>query len=468
VRTEPAWLFWALVGLATLLAATLRLHGIDSPSLWVDEFFSIGRAGVDHLHWTYALGYQPTRLSLWLTGADLGQVSLDNIVRWQALGVTERGARLGPAWVGIASVPLLGLLARPVLGGAVAGVAALFLAIVPYHIYWSQMARYYTTEFLFANAFLLLFIRAMQLGHRARFALAAVAGLLAFCSHFTAVFVVGACLAAVGVAWLLRFPIPHARTGVVALAGTVLVSALLLATKELAASQEASLGSFASQSWAPSLLTLVLGSVLRFEPVLIAAGLGWLLMAIRRRDAVGILIGVVAVLVPAGVLALKPFFPVGQRYYFACVFPWCLLAASWVVEVGRALGGRAGPLAAASALGVVCVGVGFNAYLYVHDGAGARTRWRDAYAHVLQHGGPADPVFVVAGGFQAQYYLEREAPPLASVADLDALVPGTWVIERSRGDEPSPHADRFELRRRFAIPSKPWSWVVNVLQVRER
>jgi hypothetical protein len=325
------------------------------------------------------------------------------------------------------------------------------------------MARYYTTEFLFANAFVLLFARAMQTGSWIGFGLAALSALLAFASHFTAVFVIGACLAVVGLAWIARVPLANLRKGVITLVGSIGVCVLLLLLKELESAEAASLGSFASQSWDPPLLTLLLGTVLRFEPVLIAAGLGGLAMALRRRDPLVILIGAVAVLGPVGVLALKPFFPVGQRYYFACLFPWILLAAMWVMSVGRR--SSAGPLAAVTALAVVVAGVGFNTYLYSRDGAGARARWRDAYAYVREHGQPDDVVFVGAGSFQAMYYLRRASHPLRSLGGPDSVAPGSWVVQRTRGTDTPSTGETFEPRARFEIPSKPWSWVVNVLQL---
>ncbi len=266
---ERAWAFWAMVLVATVVGAVLRLYGLEKPSFWVDEFFTIARSGRHYLPWTHAVGYLPTQFSLWLHGADLGRIALDNITDWPALGVSERAARLGACWVGIATVPILGLLTRSVAGGGVAGVSALLVAITPWHLYWSQMARFYTTKFLFTSLFVLLFARGMQTGHRGYFAIASAAALLAYLSHTTAIFVVGACIAGLGLAWIARVPLPHLRAGVSTLALIAGVCGLLLVVKE-----SAPLGKFASQSWDPSLQTLILGTVLRIEPVTCAVGLG--------------------------------------------------------------------------------------------------------------------------------------------------------------------------------------------------
>lgn len=455
--------FWLMLGLATLVGALLRLHRLDAPSFWVDEFFTIARAGAAELSWVQYFGYLPTKLSLWLHGADLGRISFDNVADWQALGVSERAARLGACWVGIVTIPVLGLLVRPVAGAGVAGVGALLLALTPWHIYWSQMARFYTTKFLFAGLFVLLFARAMQTGRKAGFAGAACAAVLAYLSHPTAVFVVGACIAAVGLAWITRQPQPHLTRGIVTLAGITLVCGVSVLVNSMS-----SAGSFSGQSWDPPLRTLVLGTLLRIEPVTVVAALAAALIAIRRRDPFGILLTSVALLVPLGLFALKGFFPVAPRYYFPCLFAWVLLAASWVVEVDRRLTGSAGRVAGLSGLGILLVAVSFSTFVYVRDGAGARPRWREAYAHVGAHAAADDRVYVNAGSFQARYYLGRGTSRIDSIEDVSALAPGTWVVERSRGSQPPRLGKGLEWRARYEIPSKPWSWVLNVMRVPSR
>jgi hypothetical protein len=449
--------------LATVVGAALRLYRLDAPSFWVDEFFTIARSGAAELSWIQFVGYLPTKLSLALHGADLGRISFDNIAEWPSLGVSEQAARLGACWVGIVTLPILALLIRPVAGGGVAGITVLLIALTPWHLYWSQMARFYTTKFLFTSVFVLLFARAMQTGSKARFAGAAAAALLAYLSHPTALFVVAACAAVVGLAWLSRASLPNLAAGVAVLAGISAVCGVLVLVNS-----SGSVGGFSSQTWDPSLGTLALGSVLRIEPVTFVVALGASRVAIRRRDPFGILLTSVAVLVPLALFALKGFFPVAPRYYFPCFFAWALLAAHWVVEVDRRLGVSAGRIAGLTGAAALLAAVSFSSFLYVRDGAGGRARWREAYSQVREQAGPNDRVFVNAGSFQALYYLGRGTAPISSIADVSALAPGTWVVERSRGARPRTLGDPLELKARYEIPSKPWSWVVNVMQVPAR
>jgi len=457
---DRSWAFWWMLVAATALGAALRLFRLGEPSFWVDEFFTISRAGSDYLPWTHFVGYLPTKLSLWFHGADLGRISLDNIAEWPSFGVSERAARLGACWVGIATIPILALLTRPVAGGGVAGVSALLIAITPWHLYWSQTARFYTAKFLFSGLFILLFARGMQTGGIRYFVFAAAAAFLAYLSHTTAVFIVGACLGVVALAWIARAPLPHLRTGLIALVLITGACGLLLLFREAAP-----LGKFSRSAWDPPLQTLLLGTVLRVEPVTCAVGLAWAAVAVRRRDPFGILVGAIAVLVPLGVFMLKAFFPVAPRYYFPSFFAWALLASLWAVEIDRRLSAGAGRLAGLTGLGVLLIAVGFNAYLYCRDGAGARERWREACTHVLEHGAPEDTVFASGGGFQPRYYLGRESRRLATLGDVASLAPGSWVIERSRGGRPPKYGDQLDLEARYEIPSKPWSWVLYVMRV---
>jgi hypothetical protein len=463
---ERTWVFWALLAAATAVGALLRLHGLDKPSLWVDEFFTIARAGNEPTHWSRAAGYLPTRFSLWLAGADLAHIDLANVVQWPALGVSERAARLGPCWIGIASVPILGVLARGVVGPGVAALAALLVAITPWHLYWSQMARYYSAQFLLVQLFLLLFARGVASGRNLPFALSAAAALLAYLCHPTALFVVGACGAVVATAWWFGAPLPHLRTGLVWLVLTAGGCALVLALRELGAGEaKLPLAAFAEQSWDASLDTLALGTVLRIEPTTFAAGLAGLWIALRRRDAFGLLIGAVAICVPVGVLALKPLFPIDPRYYFNCFFAWALLASLWCVEVDRRVSPAAGAIAGAAGAALLVVAVGFSAFLYTRDGSGARERWRDAFAYVRAHAAPEAPVYVQAGDFQAQYYLGRAGLPFPKPEELGGLVPGSWLVHRNRGAAKPVYGDRLEVLARYEVPSKPWSWVVYVMRV---
>jgi hypothetical protein len=128
----------------TLLGALLRFWHLGDWSIWVDEghtwrdvtvpvdqFF--GEAGSGR-NW-YPTAYLMLR---WLM--EHGWISQ----------FSEGWLRLPFAFCGIVTVPLLALFGNLIVGRRAALLAALFLAINPWHIYWSQNARAYVMVCLFA------------------------------------------------------------------------------------------------------------------------------------------------------------------------------------------------------------------------------------------------------------------------------------------------------------------------------
>jgi 4-amino-4-deoxy-L-arabinose transferase-like glycosyltransferase len=143
----------ALAGV-TLLAAALRFLWLGREGLWMDESASwlLTRGGLDRLAGYLRADVHPPLyyLALWV---------------WVRLaGASETGMRALSALAGTATVPLLWLLGRDLLGGAAgrrAGVlAALLLAVSPYHVHYSQEAKAYALLLLFVTASAWMLLRA--------------------------------------------------------------------------------------------------------------------------------------------------------------------------------------------------------------------------------------------------------------------------------------------------------------------
>jgi hypothetical protein len=121
----------ALLGI-TLLAAFLRLYRLGEWSFWVDEAhtFRDATSPIETFQQSHVMRYPLSFLLL--------RGLLD------VLPSTGEGwLRLPFAFFGIASVPALAFVARGMVGRIAALIAALLLAISPWHIYWSQNCRSY-------------------------------------------------------------------------------------------------------------------------------------------------------------------------------------------------------------------------------------------------------------------------------------------------------------------------------------
>jgi mannosyltransferase len=144
-------LTYLFVVLLTITAAVLRLHQLGYWSFGVDEVITVNTT-----IGTYQGGLWPARLELvgpsyWLIGAAF---------HW--LGVSEWSARLGPALIGISSIPLLFLVVHRFFNARIALVFITFLTVSHWHINVSQNARYTSSLLLFYALALFFFYRGME------------------------------------------------------------------------------------------------------------------------------------------------------------------------------------------------------------------------------------------------------------------------------------------------------------------
>ncbi|RPH94221.1 hypothetical protein EHM69_07950 [candidate division KSB1 bacterium] len=181
-------LFWIL-----LFAAVLRFYGLGSESLWLDEGGTVEFSNRPFR----ALAVDWTQGPLFL--------ALIKCVRLIA-GTTEFTLRLLPAVFGILCVYAIYQLGRLLFGATCGLLAALFLAINPFAIFYSQDARPYTL-FLWAAISAVYFVVRLAQNFRRRDAIGFAAfTVLALYTHPFAVFLIPVLVAAFGIFWLRLNP----------------------------------------------------------------------------------------------------------------------------------------------------------------------------------------------------------------------------------------------------------------------
>ncbi len=118
----------------TLLGTGLRLFQIGSKGLWLDEAFSV---------W---MGQQPVLDMLaWLLRVDQHPPLYYTLLHfWLGLGDSAAIVRAFSAVMGILTIPLIYLLGRRLAGWQVGLMAALILAVSPFHVRFAQETRMYT------------------------------------------------------------------------------------------------------------------------------------------------------------------------------------------------------------------------------------------------------------------------------------------------------------------------------------
>src|SRR5580693_5693403 len=121
--------------LLTLAGAGLRLSHLGSKSLWLDEgaTVALARTSWQHFAWVW-----------WHGEANLQTVYFLLMRGWIHFGISEAWLRLPSALFGIASIPLLYVVGRNLMGTTPALAAAALLTFSPAHVEYSQEARSYT------------------------------------------------------------------------------------------------------------------------------------------------------------------------------------------------------------------------------------------------------------------------------------------------------------------------------------
>ena len=144
-QTLARWTPYLLAGI-TAIGFILRVWEIDTKGLWLDEAFSV---------W---LGWQPLGEMLsWLVRIDQHPPLYYALLHfWIKLaGDNPDDVRMLSAILGTLTIPVMFLLGRRLMGTTVGLLAALILALSPFHVRFAQETRMYTALMLNASLALL-------------------------------------------------------------------------------------------------------------------------------------------------------------------------------------------------------------------------------------------------------------------------------------------------------------------------
>jgi hypothetical protein len=155
-----------------LIGAAIRLSGLDRLSFWLDETTSV------------RIARQPFA-AIWQDVGDTHPPLYHLLLHaWLLGGTSEAWVRLLSALLGIATIPALYALGRVLVGRRVALGAAWLLALLPWHIWYSQEARMYAAVGLLGVLSLLAgacWLRQAGPGWGAAYVLATVTGI--YCEY---------------------------------------------------------------------------------------------------------------------------------------------------------------------------------------------------------------------------------------------------------------------------------------------
>ena len=133
MQTSKSHVRWWMIGVL-LAAAALRIFQIDAQGFWFDELFGVYFARADIPTLLKGIALEGTKLPLYY-------LTLHEIV---SLGHYELMVRLFSAAIGLLCIPLIYIVTRRLLDERTARWSTLFLAVNPFHVFFSREGRPYT------------------------------------------------------------------------------------------------------------------------------------------------------------------------------------------------------------------------------------------------------------------------------------------------------------------------------------
>lgn len=428
-----ARLEYGLLAGIVLLATALRFYKLGEWSFWVDEIYTIERARSN-----FSLGailkYWPP-ISIILTGAVL-----------QATGISEYSARLVAAIVGALSVPILYLPTRRLLGPAVALTAALLLAVSPWHLYWSQNARFYTTLMLLYALAMFAFYFALE-RDRPVYSLAfSFLLVVAARERLVALFLIPVVILYVLLIKWLPFekPAGFRRRN---------LSLMLLPLAAIAVFDAVGFAAYGKSYIVESIAYFVgnpIDSPIRIL-ILIAFNIGLPLASIAlagavfgisRYDRLALFLLLGGSVPPLLLAAISPFVFTVDRYVFVTLPCWVTLAAWAIKSLFEHTTGDARVFAAGILLLLMTDAAG--AYLMYQVNHGNRLEWREALEFVQERRREGD-VVVSSVPEVVGYYAGEEIVELAEI-DPDKMASGSaryWFLIDSENGAWAPRRRRW-------------------------
>lgn len=404
----------AAVVVVTLLGLFLRLRGLSSQSLWVDEGLSvwIARKNV-------------ADMVTWLVQGDTHPPLYVGLLHvWMKLGDSVTWIRLLSVTASVATIPFLYLLGRRLFGSHAALLSAFLLAVSPFSIKWAQNARPYALLCLFAIVASYCLVWGLESRQRAPWLLYMPAALAALFTHNVG----GAIIVAAHVALLLGLSLAKQQRAKVGLRAVSVTLGIWLIWLPAIVVQTLRGGSYWLDNPTPrDLEQLALtfmssglpaeSTALSLGSVLVAAALSLICLGVFSlwKNKSSMLVAVVLLFGPLvlelDLSVLQPVFL--DRTMISLIPVFILVLSGGLMWLARRTPGR---ILAMMAVGTLLL-LNFQSleqYYDLEDGQDVNERWDEAAEHVAQRQRPDGDVIL----FQANtsqlpfgYYYKQLASP---------------------------------------------------------
>lgn len=414
-RRETGGEIWSetlFISLITILALGLRLFRLGDWSFWGDEAFSVA-GGEDGFTYSFIRRSIATDAIRLITSY---------------FGPTEWNARIFPALVGAVSVVFLYWMVRGVLGKPTALAASILLAVSPWHLYWSQNARFYTLLFLFYTVAMLAFFKGLERDRPGLMIAALVFLGLAARERLLGLFFVPVAGLYVLLLWAMPFEKPpglNARNlaiffGPLLVGGGVFIWPYIKNLSQW-------LVNFGPSNNSPIWILVGVVFYCGIPLVCLAFFGGTALMFERRRE--GLYFSLAAVVPVLLLMGVALFHYSANRYTFVALSAWVILAAMAIQRLRETVA-RPGRWIVLGVLAALVAGALADDGMYFLYQNGNREDWKGALQYIQTNRGPGERV-VMDEREVGEIYLREQTRSFGQV-DYNSLArrdTAVWFIE---------------------------------------
>jgi hypothetical protein len=424
LETKPVYQYASLT-VIVLLAALLRFYKLGEWSMWIDEIYTINRAQVHFSDPVRVLQNLPS--TLWLPLS----VIFTNIAL-HAIGVTEWSARLAPALIAVVSVPLLYFPVRRISGVGTALLFSLLLALAPWHLFWAQNARFYSSLLLLYALAAFLFYLALEQDRPWYFIPFYILFYFALSERLVAGFVLPGLFLYTFCILIFRFERPPGltRRNLILFLIPILLMIVLDATRYVltGSSTVTFFVSDFGEKQVEDPFRLLISIIYNIGFPVFALGLFTALYLLIKKDRLGLFLFISGLLPILSLVAMNRFMFTKDRYVFMTLTFWLLLSAIGIWELIKQTKGLGKFLALGLLVVLVAEAAGRNVQYYLVN-HGNRRDWRAAFQIIKDRARPDDMVVAWWPEF-SPFYLGREILPTESMTPEAVLEAGkrSWFV----------------------------------------
>jgi 4-amino-4-deoxy-L-arabinose transferase-like glycosyltransferase len=409
--TGRPWMQYVWLAVIILFAAALRFYRLGEWSFWFDEISTINRASSHYSDLHGLLQNIPPAIN-WIPLS----VILTGFVT-NALGISEWSSRLVPAVIGIISIPAIYFPTRKEFGTTIGLISALLLAVSPWHIEWSQNARFYSSLMLLCILALFAFYYALENDQPVLICLFLMLLYLATSERITALMIVPVVIMYPLLLKILPFEKPPGlrlrNLIIIFLAGVAFILYEIYGLISMGNSSLLDTFLVFSPNRGPDparLLAYILFNI--GIPLVCLAFFGGIYLLMKKnRSGLFFFLGAV---IPVGLLLIaNSFMYTDERYAFITLPSWIILGALATTEIFSETRNQSKVLAF-GVLALLLANAAYSNLLYSLENNGNRLDWRKGFELIRERSVDGD-LFVSYWPDLGTYYLGKDVLSLIDV-----------------------------------------------------